>query len=420
MRLWLSLIITVFGFLQAEEYTLYVKTQSPIKPLKVSFKNDAKLKASTLSQYEDLLLFNLKHCGYAEIVTEFTPAHTAVFAFGKDGILATIKKNHQDFVIQSEPLDYELNLDARKLHEFSDRIVEALYGIKGVSSERILYAIQDENGFSSEIYVKYFDLLDETKVTQNGSFNLTPVFLPNSTHPSNAFMYVSYKNGIPKIYKQQFGSHTAEPLINLRGNHFLPAISSQGDFISFISDASGKVDLFIQRLSKEHTPLGKPIQVFSYPNSVQATSSFHPLGETLAFVSDHEKKPMIYEINLIKTLRERKNNNLKSLVLIGQECTCPSWSPDGTKLAYVAPIDGTRQIWIYDIETSVHYPLTSGKFHKENPSWASNNLHLTYNTTAGEYEIYVINLNQKIPLKLSSKPGVKHYPCWERIKKRKI
>ena len=295
-----------------------------------------------------------------------------------------------------------------------------MVGEYGISSLRIAYSLKDPNIFSSEIMMKYFDLHEPEQITYDGNFKLTPIFFPNGNDQSKELLYVSYQNGIPKIFKRSIHTNDSKPLISLRGNQILPSISPNGEFLSFISDVSGTIDLFLQKLSKNLETIGKPIQLFSSSDSVQASSSFHPQLEHIAFVSDMERRPKIFKLDLLKTLKARKKTDVFLISPSQSEATCPAFSPDGTKMAYSSLVDGVRQIFVYDLTQQLHYPLTDGPHHKENPSFAPNSLHIVYNTTCTENELYVINLHQKKPIKITQGSGFKHYPCWEQIKKRKI
>jgi TolB protein len=96
-----------------------------------------------------------------------------------------------------------------------------------------------------------------------------------------------------------------------------------------------------------------------------------------------------------------------------RESSCPTWSPDGTKLAYSAKTDGIRQIWTYDFTTGEESQLTFGPGNKENPCWANNSMHLVFNSTDGNSsDLYVVNLNQPEAIKITKGQGKNHYPTW--------
>ncbi len=65
--------------------------------------------------------------------------------------------------------------------------------------------------------------------------------------------------------------------------------------------------------------------------------------------------------------------------------------------------------------TGQEWQLTDGTGNKENPSWAPDSQHLVFNSTDGHSsELYLVNLNQPDVVKITSGPGIKHYPSWEK------
>jgi TolB protein len=168
--------------------------------------------------------------------------------------------------------------------------------------------------------------------------------------------------------------------------------------------------LFMQEFNPENGESGKPVQLFSYPRSTQASPTFSPDGSKIAFVSDKDGSPRIY---LLPAVHFEKRATPTLLTKKNIENSCPSWSPDGKKIAFSAKTKGTRQIWIYDFDAGEEWQLTDGTGNKENPSWAPDSQHLVFNSTDGHVsELYLVNLNQPDVIKISSGPGVKHYPSW--------
>lgn len=311
----------------------------------------------------------------------------------------------------------DLNHDRRLIHSLADSIHKVLFSREGIASTRILYAYQvknprgDGSGWISEIWECDWDGANSRQITHDNSYSVTPVAIPHHSQFNNdRFLYVSYKMGQPKIYIGSLRGGEGKRLIDLRGNQLLPAISSKRDKVAFICDAGGRTDLFLQPLNPATGEVGKPVQLYSFPRSTQASPTFSPDGSKIAFTSDKDGGIRIY---IISTMPSQKRPNATMISKQNRENSCPCWSPDGTKLAYSAKTNGIRQIWTYDFSSGEEVQLTSGAGNKENPCWAPDSKHIVFNSTDhSTSELYIVNLNQPEAVKISRGPGKKHYPTW--------
>ena len=166
----------------------------------------------------------------------------------------------------------------------------------------------------------------------------------------------------------------------------MPAVSQQRDKVAFISDVTGNPDLFLQNFSPEKGAIGKPQQIFSARQATQGSPAFSPDGSRVAFVSDKDGSAKIYVIQIPEPGASLKDIKATLISKANRENSAPTWSPDGTKLAYCSKTSGDRQIWIYDFNTKKEKQITQGTGHKENPSWAPNSLHLVFNSTEPKNE----------------------------------
>lgn len=314
------------------------------------------------------------------------------------------------------PFSGSLEKDRKELHKLADQIHRDLFGVEGIASCQILYSQRSPflslEERHSEIWISDADGANGKRLTSEKGYCLSPTFFPRSS--SGAYLFVSFDGGQSKIYCAHLGGPEKELFLRLRGSQILPALSSDGRLLAFISDAAGRPDLFLQKLGPSGEKIGKPRQIFSAPRATQASPTFSPKGTQVAFVSDKDGSPRIYLLDLIDPQETKKVHPLL-LTKRNRENTSPAWSPDGTKLAYSAKVDGLRQIWIYDFATGEETPLTTGEGMKENPSWAPDSLHLVYNTESEEScELFLINLRSPEPLRISQGNGLKRFPCWSR------
>jgi TolB protein len=419
------LFVITFSPLSAKEIAVPLSTKDPLIPIYCNH-FDEKL--------ETIFFFDLNHSGKTRTLTHTPDREQRALMHRFNPHMWTADHIHHFIQVRQEEktlfftlytvkepggrslgsvhISGNLSEDRRAIHAISDTLIQTLFNTPGIASSRLLYALQmgDGEAAKSEIWSADYDGHNAMQITHEHSYCINPSFIPGN--PSH-FIYINFKNGPPKIYKAPFATGVGIPFLSLRGNQLLPSFSRSGHKIAFISDASGRADLFVQSFDPASGPVGVPIQAYTFPHSVQASPCFSPTGERIAFVSDKEKTPRIY---LITTPKYSHNNTLPVATRLTskyRENTCPSWSPDGKKLAYSARVDGVRQIMVYDFAAEEELQLTSGPSHKENPVWAPNSFHLVFNSVdPGSSELYLINLNQRKPVKISRGPGKKHYPAW--------
>lgn len=442
----LSLLLAPFAYAENQEIRVHLSTASSLAPVYVGkFDGQASFDRSYLDQLESAFQYDLNYNGVTKtlpqneqkekVLSAQDPKQAFVPALWKSfGVAYAIRVTIIDKILSAHvfstqsgslkhfsdiPLSGTLAQDKRQIHRLADSIHKSLFGKEGVATTRILYAMQvsetraDSGRWTSEIWECDWDGSNARQITRERSYCVTPVFIPaNAKYPgaNDRFLYVSYKLGQPKIFLASLKEGIGRRLVDLRGNQLLPAISHQRDKMAFICDASGRSDLFLQTFNPQTGDVGKPVQLFSYPHSTQASPTFSPDGSKVAFVSDKDGHMRIF---VIPVALSEKRAEAQLISKQNNENSCPSWSPDGRKLAYSAKTNGVRQIWTYDFATREEKQLTSGPGNKENPSWAPDSLHLVFNSTDGSSsELFVVNLNQPEAIKISKGQGKKHYPTW--------
>ncbi len=430
---------------EKEEIRVHLPSESSLYPIYVGRlqAHTPLLEPSHLSTLEAVLSYDLNYNGSTKVCAQSTEKeqlllqkqpsaafHPATWkGFGisyaikwhvEQKILHAALFNAQDGSVKTFsdiPLSGDLKEDRRQIHKLSDGIYKALLHKEGVAHSRILFAYQvkkplpDGSEWISEIWECDWDGANLRQITHEGSYSVSPVLLPHSSiYANDKFLYVSYKKGQPKIFIASLNDGDGKRLIDLRGNQLLPAMSLKRDKMAFICDASGRTDLFLQPFHPANGETGKPIQLFSYPRSTQASPTFSPDGSKIAFVSDKDSGTRIY---VIPAAASEKRPNAVMITKQNRENSCPAWAPDGTKLAYSAKTNGIRQIWIYDFGKGEEWQLTSGPGNKENPAWGPDSNHIVFNSTDdNSSELYIVNLNQPEAIKISRGPGKKHYPTW--------
>ena len=315
-----------------------------------------------------------------------------------------------------------LNEDRRTIHKLADSIHEMLFGSPGVAATRILYTIRKPNpdqrssqSWLSEVWEADYDGQNARQITHDGSYCVTPTYLPPSPGKSaGSIFYVSYRTGQPKIYSCTLAQGVSRPFTRLRGNQLMPVASPRRDRVAFICDAGGNPDLFVQDFNPEVGTMGKPYQAYACSYATQGSPAFSPDGRRVAFVSNKDGPTRIFVMDVPLPGTRLKDLRPQAITRINRENTAPSWSPDGSKIAYSSRSQGVRQIWVYDFATGREHQLTQGRGNKENPSWAPNSKHIVFNSAEkGVSDLYIVNLHQPVAIKISGGSGEKRFPDWE-------
>ena len=128
--------------------------------------------------------------------------------------------------------------------------------------------------------------------------------------------------------------------------------------------------------------------------------SWSPDGSRLAFVSDRDGGYEIY-------VMDADGQNQTRLTDAGGRF--PSWSPDGSRLAFVSNRDGGYEIYVMDADGQNQTRLTDAG--GGSPSWSPDGSRLAFvSDRDGGYEIYVMDADGQNQTRLTDAGG--RFPSW--------
>jgi TolB protein len=437
-------LLSVSIFAVQDEFTILLDTESKLTPVLIPHVyDDSGFDVGYINKVENIINFDFRNNGMTHVLglsdRDQDKASQEGFEglkyrpeWREQGVVYVIKFGVADKTMTAKIFDVKegtvrtthdiqlsgrLGEDRRKIHQLSDAIFKALFDFDGIASTKVLYTITkgrttSKNQKISEVWQCDYDGSNKHQITNDGFYSVSPVYIPTREgYASNNFLYVSYRNGQPKIYMSSLRGGSGRRAVQITGNQFHPVVSLKQDMIAFISDVGGNPDLYIQPF--KNGPVGKPRQIFS-SSGAQGSPTFSPDEKKIAFVSNKDGPARIYVMDIPSP--GTRPDRVRPILLTrrNQGNTSPAWSPDGTKLAYSAITKSIRQIWIYDFETGTETQLTTGNINKENPSWAPDSLHVVFNTgDLYSCELYITNLNNPVATCITSGPGEKRFPSWE-------
>lgn len=432
---------------ESEQIVIRLSTENQLIPLYLSKVVDSGsgFDDSYLKKLESVLQFDLSHNGMTYLIDQTAEKDGFVNKLSSDkgdlsknwmqlnayyAIKVNLTKDKKLAVtmfsrndkslknVEGWSMNGEISQDRRQIHQLADVIHKTLFGTNGIASTHFLYTVRKKGTGSkwlSDIWEADYDGENARQVLHDAGYCVSPAYVPpKSGFASGSFFYVSYFTAQPKIFVAPLRDGKGRRLTYLGGNQLMPTLTHQRDKVAFICDITGNPDLFIQDFNPESGAQGKPRQIFASKKATQGSPTFSPDGKQIAFVSNKDGSPKVYVMDLPAPGVPLKEIKAKLVTKHSSESSAPSWSPDGSKVAYCAKTAGVRQIWVYDFSTKEERQLTKGSSNKENPTWAPNSLHLIYNSSdANASELYLINLNQSDATKISSGIGEKRFPNWE-------
>jgi Tol biopolymer transport system component len=92
----------------------------------------------------------------------------------------------------------------------------------------------------------------------------------------------------------------------------------------------------------------------------------------------------------------------------------PQLSPDGKKIAFSSNRTGSYEIWICDSDGSNAQQLTSLAGYSGCPSWSPDGERIAFCSIQEQWGIFVISANGGKPKRLITSPATDSYPSWSR------
>ena len=97
----------------------------------------------------------------------------------------------------------------------------------------------------------------------------------------------------------------------------------------------------------------------------------------------------------------------------GYDAHAPSWSPDGTRIAFQAYRDNTWSIWTINRDGSGLQRQTASPFDDREPHWSPDGLRIAFSSDrGGNYDIWTVTLATKAVEHITSGPANEGLPAW--------
>lgn len=232
---------------------------------------------------------------------------------------------------------------------------------------------------------------------------------------STEIAYVSYRDLNPDIYLTDLEHSLTFNLTRSEAYDIAPAWSPDGEWIAFASDRDGRRSIYVM----DH--LGKRLRRVTTQSGVYSLPRWSTDGQTLIFLALDESPDGIYSIRLDGSGLERLNdpespNRALTLDLaLEQGSIARAQSPDGSRIAFMTYRDQGWGIYLSADATRRDASLlvTTG-YPTEAPVWSPDGNRMAYIAqVSGSTDLFIIGVDDGTPpLRLTFNRSFEASPAW--------
>ncbi|MFZ2619269.1 MAG: Tol-Pal system beta propeller repeat protein TolB [Alphaproteobacteria bacterium] len=266
-------------------------------------------------------------------------------------------------------------------HRISDDIYQALTGESGYFATRIVH-IGEEPGFGGQT-VKRLCVMDQDGanyqcLTSGAHLVLTPRF----DRDSQKIIYMSYANGLPRLYLLDLPTGKQEIVGDFEGLNSSPRFSPEANIVAMTltKGHEGNPEIYTMDLRT------RQLNRLTDHRGIDTSPDFSPDGKQVVFNSNRGGNPALYIMNT-------DGSNLRRLTFGTGKYFAPVWSPRGDLIAFVKSQGGVFHIGVIDVDGTEERLLTDS-YMDESPTWSPNGRVLAFarQVRGGKTKVYSIDL----------------------------
>jgi len=183
-----------------------------------------------------------------------------------------------------------------------------------------------------------------------------------------------------------------------------PSSAAVTERIAFASDRDGDYDIYAMN------PDGSNVVQLTQGPGENMGGSWSPDGSKIAFLSTRDGGAAE-----IYVMQANGGNPVRLTTNRLAEGGRIAWSPDGSKIAFYASSNADLDIYVMDADGGNVTRLTEGPSHDRSPTWSPDGRRIAFTSDRdGDDEVYIMNADGTGPVRLTTSAAPDVLDAWQR------
>jgi len=191
-----------------------------------------------------------------------------------------------------------------------------------------------------------------------------------------------------------------------------PAWSRNSRYIAYASSVGGGYGIYTMEfllLPDTHELIRYEVRRLTYDMLFQSHPSWSPDGTMLAYTTDRGGQWQVYTVSAAGMYAEP----LPGTASLGSTAY-PAWSPDGTQIAFAATLHGSWDIYKCNLDGSGLTRLTQDWGQDWGPVWSPDGMWIAFTSDrSGNGDIYLVRSDGLAIVQVTDDPLPEDFPAWQ-------